>query len=471
MKIGKILVANRGEIACRVLRTARAMGLETVTVHTEHDRGFPHADGESVLVSSYLALDEIVRVAKEHGADAIHPGYGFLAENPALPRACAAAGVTFIGPLAEAMEKLGDKAAARRLAQELGIPVAEGEGPFREPDEIRRAAERVGPPLMLKASAGGGGKGMKRLLALDDLPALVASSQRESLAAFGDDRLIVERYVDPARHVEVQIVGDGTDALALGERECSLQRRHQKIIEESPSTAVTEPLRSELCAAARRLAAAAGYVGAGTVEFLLGPEGRFYFLELNARLQVEHPVTELCTGLDLVRLQIQVAEGAPLPDPSTVAFRGHAIEARLCAEDPRHRFLPSVGRLLRVAWPGGVRVDTGVGDRVTPHYDSLLAKIIAWGETREEARQKLLHALRECVVLGVMTNQSYLVELLESDAFVTGQTFTSTVDRWEFRPRQAGRVLAVAAALALRQSPVRGTYPTPWETLGYWRQS
>ncbi|MFN8176313.1 MAG: biotin carboxylase N-terminal domain-containing protein [bacterium] len=469
--IQKVLVANRGEIACRVLRTARSMGIKTVTVHTAEDRGAPHTLGETLLVGSYLGLGEIIDAARRSGADAIHPGYGFLAENPALPRACEDAGLIFIGPPAGAMEALGDKAKARARASALGIAVTEGAGPFSDPAEIEAAARRLGPPLMLKASAGGGGKGMKRIDRndLERLPETIASSQRESRAAFGDDRLIVERYVYPARHVEVQIMADGRNAIALGERECSLQRRHQKIIEESPCTVLDEPLRRRLFDAATRLTVDAGYAGAGTMEFLLGAEGDFYFMEMNARLQVEHPVTEACTGIDLVKLQIAIASGEPVPAAETVTRRGHAIEVRLCAEDPRRGFLPSAGRLLQVRWPSGVRVDTGVGDVVTTQYDSLLAKIIAHGADREEARRALLAALRETVVLGVHTNQAFLMDLLLSNAFVDGRTFTTTVDEWATPPAPLPKVLAIGAALTLARAGRRSKERSPWTTLGPWR--
>ena len=471
MKIRKLLVANRGEIACRVLRTARELDLETVTIHTEADRGAPHTLGETVEVGSYLSIEEVMKAARDRGADALHPGYGFLAENPELVQACQEAGVVFLGPSVAAMRALGDKATARARATELGIPVADGEGPFEEPAEVAEAARRLGTPVMLKAAAGGGGKGMKCLTSFDRLDDEIASSQRESEAAFGDRKLIVERYIHPARHVEVQILGDGKDAVALGERECSLQRRHQKIIEESPSVAVDEGLRARLQESACELARAVEYGGAGTVEFLLGPDGSYYFLEVNARLQVEHPVTELRTGLDLVGWQIEIAQGGRLPAAESLRFAGHAIEARLCAEDPWMGFLPSAGKLLRVVWPSGVRVDSGLGERVTTHYDSLIAKIISHGSNREEARHRLIAALRQTAVLGVMTNQEYLIALLESDAFVSGETFTSTVDRWSPERPPLPEVLATAAALELRRPPRRGVEVSPWDRLGEWRLS
>lgn len=454
--IQRILVANRGEIACRVFRSAHEMGIGTAAVYTEEDLGSPHISAAEVAahVSDYLDISEMIRAAKETSSDAIHPGYGFLSENPNFAAECERAEIRFIGPNAKAMEKLGDKSAARETAKRLGVPIAEGFGPFSDPDEVEKAAKQLGPPIMLKAVAGGGGKGMKKLLSLDDLRAQIETSQRETSAAFGDDRLIIERYIEPARHIEVQIFADGERAIALGERECSLQRRHQKIIEESPSIAVDEDLRNRLFEAAKKLAEAVGYSNAGTVEFLLGTDGNFYFLEVNTRLQVEHPVTELCTGLDLVRMQIEIAGGLPMIRQDQVRRQGHAIEARLNAEDPYNGFLPSSGRVLRKVFSNDIRVDTALGSVVGTKYDSLIAKVIAHGENREEARLKLVNALKETAILGIYTNQSFLIEVLESDFFKNGNTFITTIDNIQVGPRPIPDKLALAAALALR-GPVR----------------
>lgn len=469
--IRKILIANRGEIACRIFRTLNHMEIKGVGIFTEHDREAIHVRGrEAYEVSSYLAIDEIIEVAGRSSADAIHPGYGFLAENPAFVRACEESGIAFIGPSSEAMEALGDKSKAREAAKSLGIPVMEGYGPSSDIVELKDAALRLGVPLMLKAAAGGGGKGMKRILDLDEIESQIESSQRETKAAFGDDRLIIERYVYPSRHVEVQIFGDGIRAVALGERECSLQRRHQKIIEESPSTAVDDSLRERLFESAKKLAESVGYQNAGTCEFLLDSKGNFYFLEVNTRLQVEHPVTELCTGLDLVKMQIELACGGRLISQEEVSPRGHAIEARLNAEDPYNNFLPSAGRVLFCEFiaPSGGRVDSGVSEIVTTHYDPLLAKFISHGMNREEARTRLVESLKSSAILGVYTNQEFLLELLESDMFARGETTTTTLDEMEITRKEIPAEVLVAAALLYR-GPKVASFRNPWQTLGKWR--
>ncbi|MBA3725124.1 MAG: hypothetical protein H0W86_01415 [Armatimonadetes bacterium] len=449
-QIKKLLVANRGEIACRVFRTAEEMGLETSAVYTEDDDGMPHMRRrEAKLLSNYLAMDEVIDAAKAFKSDAIHPGYGFLAENPEFARKCAAADVIFIGPSPEAMEAVGDKSKARAQARKLDIPFTEGLGPFTKVADVEKAAAKLGAPLMLKAAAGGGGKGMKKLLTLKGLREQVETSQRETKAAFGDDRLIVERYIYPARHVEVQIFGDGKRAIALGERECSLQRRHQKIIEETPSTAVDDALRERLSDAAVRIAESVGYKNAGTVEFLLGPGGEFYFLEVNARLQVEHPVTEMCTGLDLVRMQIEIAQDGKLMKQEDVRREGHAIEARLNAEDPYNNFLPSAGKVLRAYFPDSVRADSGLGTKVTTQYDSLVAKVIAHGADREAARLRLIEALKAIVLLGFYTNQAFVMEILMSRLFIDGNTHTASIDEMKIGRRPMSESMAAAAALIL----------------------
>ena len=467
-KIEKLLIANRGEIAMRVRRTADAMGIPCVMVFTSHDDGMPHASfAESVLISDYLAADEIIKVAKENGANAIHPGYGFLSENPAFARAVESAGMIFVGPTGDAMEAVGDKSKARNLATSLGVPVAEGVGPFTDPKEIADAVRKLGAPVMLKAAAGGGGKGMKKILAFDDLDEIIQSSQRETKAAFGDDRMVVERFIHPARHIEVQIFGDGSRCIALGERECSLQRRHQKILEESPSTAVDDDLRARLFDAAKRLCEAVGYRNAGTVEFLLGPDGNFYFLEVNARLQVEHPVTEMCTGLDLVELQLNLAQGGELPAQESIKTSGHSIEVRLNAEDPYNGFLPSAGKILYLSWPTIGRVDTGIGSAVGTNYDSLIAKLIVHAYDRESSILYLTMALEECNLLGIYTNQSLLRQIVDEGFFKYGQTYIDTIDNWDFGQRPVPSYFADVAATII----AGGGAPIP-ETvggLGNWR--
>src|SRR5687768_8445714 len=448
--IEKLLIANRGEIAIRVRRTAERMGIPCVMVFTTHDEGMPHASfPESVLISDYLAADELIKVAKDNGANAIHPGYGFLSENPTFARTVENAGLIFIGPSGDAMEAVGDKSKARNLATSLNVPIAEGVGPFTDPKEIADAVRKLGPPVMLKAAAGGGGKGMKKILSFEDLDEIIQSSQRETKAAFGDHRMIVERFIHPARHIEVQIFGDGSRCIALGERECSLQRRHQKILEESPSTAVDDELRGKLFDAAKKLCEAVGYRNAGTVEFLLGPDGNFYFLEVNARLQVEHPVTEMCTGLDLVELQLKLAQGGELPAQESIKASGHAIEVRLNAEDPYNGFLPSAGKLLDYAFTEseyGLRTGTGVGNVVGTHYDSLIAKIIASGPDRDAAVAQLRNGLQRTELVGIYTNQALLLQIIDQEFFLKGETFIDTIDNWDFGKRPVPDWFATAAA-------------------------
>jgi geranyl-CoA carboxylase alpha subunit len=472
----KVLVANRGEIACRILRTLREMGIPGIAVYTEPDRDSPHVDLADDAVAlgpadRYLSADGLIAAAKKRGATAIHPGYGFLSQSAPFVRACEAAGLVFIGPSAEAMEQLGDKRASRAAAEALGVPVIPGARDVDRPEAAEEAAERIGYPLLLKAAGGGGGKGMRLVRSRADLRDAHEAARRESKAAFADDRLILEKYVFPARHVEVQILGDGRDAVALGERECSLQRRYQKVLEEAPAARIGEATRQGLGEAAVKIARAARYRGAGTVEFLVGLDGSFYFLEVNTRLQVEHPVTELVTGLDLVREQVLVAQGGPLPRP--VMPRGHAIEVRLNAEDPYHDFLPQSGPILMLHWPQrpGLRIDAGVreGQSVPVEYDSLLAKVIAWGADREQARRRLAGALRELVLLGPVTNQSFLLQLLESEPFLRGETFTTTLEHsaWD-PPALPEEVVGAAREWLGRDGGTRagvGMVPGPWDGL------
>ena len=417
MGIEKLLVANRGEIALRVFRACRELGIATVAVAASDDRESLHARSadETVEIAGYLHSEEHIRAAKETGADAIHPGYGFLAETPAFAAAVEAAELAFVGPTPEALRLGGDKLEAKRIATLAGVPVV----PTGEPDEL-------GYPLMIKAAAGGGGRGMRVVRDPAELDEAVNAARREAEAAFGDDRLFFERYVDRPRHVEVQLLADGQGTvIALGERECSIQRRHQKVLEESPSTALDPSLRAAMCDAAVRFAEAIGYRSAGTAEFML--KGRdFYFLELNGRIQVEHPVTELVTGVDLVVEQLRIADGGPVDAAGKSSLRGHAVEVRLYAEDPRS-FLPQAGRLERLELPRGIRVDAGVeeGDEVGVAYDPLIAKLIAHGPTREEAFARLRDALAETDVAGVTTNLPFLRWLVAHPAVLEGRTTTA----------------------------------------------
>jgi acetyl-CoA/propionyl-CoA carboxylase biotin carboxyl carrier protein len=441
-----VLVANRGEIAVRVLRTLRRLGIRSAVVHSDADAGARHVREADVAVRigpaapalSYLDIDSVLAAARSVGAQAIHPGYGFLSENAAFARACAQAGLVFVGPPAAAIETMGDKIAAKQAVEAAGVPVVPGvHRPGLTDDELVAAADAVGYPVLVKPAAGGGGKGMHRVDGAADLPAALATARREARGAFGDDTLFLERYVTDPRHIEVQVLADSYGSVVhLGERECSLQRRHQKIVEEAPSPLLDEAARARMGAAAVATAAACGYVGAGTVEMIV-PGGRpedFFFLEMNTRLQVEHPVTELVTGLDLVEEQLRVAAGEPLHiRQDAVVLRGHAVEARVYAEDPAHDFLPTGGRLLVATEPTGtgVRVDSGIaaGDLVGSTYDPMLAKVIAWAPTRDEALDRLDRALAGTSVLGVGTNVAFVRALLADRDVRAGNLDTGLVDR------------------------------------------
>jgi 3-methylcrotonyl-CoA carboxylase alpha subunit len=429
-----VVVANRGEIARRVIRTLRRLGIHSIALHTDTDAGAPHAReaDEARRVTSYLDLGAVVAAAA--GAEAIHPGYGFLSENPAFARACADAGLVFVGPGPEAMELMGDKLRAKEVAASAGVPVV----PSYSLEEAREARY----PLLVKAAAGGGGRGMRVVESPHDLDDAIAAARREAKAGFGDDRVFIERFLPRARHIEVQLLSD----LALGERECSLQRRHQKLVEEAPSPAVSAELRARLCEEASALARAAGYENAGTVEFIADADdpSEHYFLEMNARLQVEHPVTELVTGLDLVECQLRIAAGEPL-GLDGVQLRGHAIEARINAED--RRFLPQTGEVLRYVRPADVRIDDGIeeGTVIGGDYDSLLAKVIAHGTDRAEALARLDRALGETAILGVMTNTGHLRDLLALDEVRDGRLDTGLVARAELPPPDVDVPRAAAA--------------------------
>ena len=441
--IHKLLVANRGEIARRIFRTCRALGVETVAVFSDADADMPfvrEADeavriGPAPSAESYLKTEAILEAAKRTGADAIHPGYGFLSENAAFARAVADAGLIFVGPTPEAIESMGSKKEAKALVSAAGVPVVPGyDGADQDPKVLADKAIEIGFPVLLKASAGGGGKGMKRVDRKEDLADAIASAKREGLSAFGDGTLLVEKYVEKPRHVEIQIFGDAEGQVVhLFERECSIQRRHQKILEEAPSPALDESLRKQMGDAAIKAGEAIGYRNAGTVEFILAQDGSFYFLEVNTRLQVEHPVTEAITGLDLVALQLRVAEGKPLGlDMDALTPKGAAIEARIYAEDPAGDFLPQSGPVLDWHLPPmeGVRVDGGVetGNEVGIHYDPMMAKVIAEGADRSEALRRLRFALRALSVQGLTTNRRFLLQVIDHPAFVAGELHTHFID-------------------------------------------
>ncbi|MBW3666055.1 MAG: ATP-grasp domain-containing protein [Actinobacteria bacterium] len=484
--IDKVLVANRGEIARRIFRTCREMGISTVAVYSEPDVGEPHvreAD-EAVLLpgatpgETYLDIDAVLAAAKTTGADAIHPGYGFLAENAEFARAVAEAGLTWIGPPPAAIETMGSKLESKRLMDSVGIPIIRGAEVG--PDDAAAVAADIGYPVLVKASAGGGGKGMRIVGDPADLPKALEGARREAAGAFGDDTMLLEPYLQAPRHIEVQVMAAADGKVhSLFERECSIQRRHQKIIEEAPSPVIDDATRERMGETAVRAATAVGYTGAGTVEFLY-QDGEFFFLEMNTRLQVEHPVTEMVTGLDLVRMQILVASGEPLPEMPS-GMDGHAIEARLYAEDPVNDFLPVTGRFHQVEFPDldGLRVDAGVeaGSQVSVHYDPLLAKVIAHAPTREAAAGLLATALRQARLHGSTTNRSLLVRVLEHPEFLAGETDTHFLQRHS--PAELGRPLlgraeerlaAVAVALADQaharaSAPVLPTLPSGWRNL------
>ena len=443
--ITTLLVANRGEIACRVMRTAKALGLTTVAVHSAIDANARHVREADIAINlggakpadSYLLVDKIIAAAKASGAQAIHPGYGFLSENAGFARAIEAAGLVFLGPPASAIDAMGSKSAAKALMETAGVPLVPGyHGEAQDLETFRAASAKIGYPVLLKATAGGGGKGMKVAESEAQLIECLESAQRESLSAFGDSRMLVEKYVLQPRHVEIQVFADQHgNCLYLNERDCSIQRRHQKVVEEAPAPGLTPELRRAMGEAAVKAAQAIGYVGAGTVEFLLDARGQFFFMEMNTRLQVEHPVTEAITGLDLVAWQIRVARGEALPiTQEQVPLNGHAIEVRLYAEDPANDFLPASGHLdlYRESNPGpGRRVDSGVeqGDEISPFYDPMLGKLIAWGENREEARQRLLAMVKETAVGGFKTNLVFLQRILAHPAFAAAELDTGFIER------------------------------------------
>ena len=499
----RLLIANRGEIARRVIRTCRALGIETVSVHSDIDAtelhvtesDYTEAIGPAPASESYLRMGHVIDAARRSGAEAIHPGYGFLSENAEFAEACRQAGLTFVGPSPDVIARAGSKIDARRLAASAGVPVVPGGIPDDQtPAGLRQAIAEVGFPALIKASAGGGGKGMRVVpdaAAIDDA---VNAARREALAAFGDGTLYVERRLVHPRHIEVQVVGDHHGALIhLFERECSIQRRYQKVVEETPSPAVSDATRARLTTAAIAVAAAAGYDNVGTVEFLLegqGDDARFYFLEMNTRLQVEHAITEVCTGVDLIRGQLEIAAGHPLPwSQARLTSRGHAVECRLYAEDPRQDFLPQAGAIALYREPTGpgLRIDSGVreGSRVPVHYDPLLAKVIAAAETRDLAIGRAADALRRYVVLGVTTNLLLLRRVLDHPRFREGRVDTGLLEQeldGLLRPGTGAAVIAAAAAAATDQVAPHnrvaqvsrssdGSVSDPWTDLTDWRLS
>lgn len=492
----KILIANRGEIAVRIMATCREMGIEIIAVYSEADRHALHvrvADeayliGPAPAAQSYLRIDTILATARLSGAEAIHPGYGFLSENADFAAACEQAGIVFIGPSAQAMRVMGSKISAKQLAQSVGAPTVPGyAGESQDENTLFTEAQRIGFPLLIKASAGGGGKGMREVHTLDQFLDQLAGARREAKASFGDETVFLERLVLRPRHVEIQVLGDSYgNVIHLGERECSIQRRHQKILEESPSVALTPALRAEMGAAAVRIAKAAKYVNAGTMEFILDADKQFYFLEMNTRLQVEHPVTELVTGLDLVRQQLLIATGEPLHIvQEQIDPRGHAIEVRLYAEDPAHNFLPSTGTITAFQQPEGpgIRLDNGVepGDEITQYYDPMIAKLIAYGENRHAAIARLQHALEETIILGVTTNIPLLSTIVQQPAFQEGATHTGflaehkLLDVTHSEHTLPDNVLIAAALYQVEQADESVSHPrannketNPWKTLGPW---
>ncbi|WP_164280018.1 acetyl-CoA carboxylase biotin carboxylase subunit [Stenotrophomonas indicatrix] len=489
----KVLIANRGEIACRVIATCRRLGIATVAVYSDADRTARHvrlADeaihiGPAAARESYLRSDAILDAARRSGAQAIHPGYGFLSENADFADACVAAGIAFIGPPASAIRAMGDKSAAKALMAKAGVPLTPGyHGDQQAPDFLRTQADGIGYPVLIKASAGGGGKGMRKVERSEDFVDALASCQREAASAFGNDHVLVEKYVERPRHIEIQVFGGGHgEAVYLFERDCSVQRRHQKVLEEAPAPGMSADRRAAMGKAAVDAARAVGYVGAGTVEFIAGPDGDFYFMEMNTRLQVEHPVTEFITGTDLVEWQLRVAAGQPLPKrQDELAIHGHALEARLYAEDADRGFLPSTGTLRRLRLPtpsANVRVDTGVeeGDSITPYYDPMIAKLIVWDVDRDAALRRMSQALADCQVVGVTTNAGFLRRLVQTDSFANAKLDTALIEREQAALAVTGdgeqalwELAAIAAVVSTPAAAADVRDPhSPWQAQDGWR--
>lgn len=481
MKIERLLIANRGEIARRIQRTCRALGIHTVAIYSDADSNMPNVQeadtaialGSGTAADTYLNSDKVIAAAKEANADAIHPGYGFLSENTAFAAACEEAGIIFVGPPANAIQLMGDKAAARLHMADKAVPTLPGFDETADAARLKSAADEVGYPLLIKPVAGGGGKGMHVVESGAAFDATLVAAQREAKNAFGDDRILLERYLPSARHVEVQVFADTQgNAVYLFERDCSFQRRHQKVVEEAPAPGLDDALRQRMGEAAVEAALSVNYVGAGTVEFLLAPDGGFYFMEMNTRLQVEHPVTEAVTGEDLVAWQIAVAEGKPLPKrQDELTLHGHAIEVRLYAEDPWQGFLPSAGKIAHLQWPPNIRIDAGVekGDNISSLYDPMIAKLIAYGDNREEARQNLVAALEQMQLAGPKHNTGFLHRLLTLPDFIAVKHDTNYIDSHPGLTRATppeAEVLALAAMLAAQKSQPAAD---PWHRLSGWR--
>jgi acetyl-CoA carboxylase biotin carboxylase subunit len=496
----KVLIANRGEIAVRIIRACREAGIETVAVYSEADRRSLHvryADeayllGPAPSRESYLRADKLIDIARKSGADAVHPGYGFLAEREDFAAACADAGISFIGPKPSSIAAMGDKMTARNTVAAAGVPVVpgtEGEGALSN-DELLSIAPQIGFPLLIKATAGGGGKGMREVTNLEEMPGLLQSARREAESAFGDGNVYLEKLVEGARHIEFQIMADSHgNVIHLGERECSLQRRHQKLVEEALSPAMDEELRERMGDVAVKSAQAVDYVNAGTIEFLLDKDKNFYFLEMNTRLQVEHPITEMITGIDIVKEQIRVARGRSLSyRQEDVRFSGHAIECRINAEDPYNNFMPSTGRITHTILPTGpgVRIDTGVypGFEITPFYDPMIAKLIVWGETRAQAILRMRRALEEYRIVGVRTNIPFHQTLMDSHRFMGGQYDTRFVEERfsmeeaEENRRNSDEVAAILATLVAHRETERSAQivnrnerdASNWKWVGRWER-
>ncbi len=500
MMLKSILIANRGEIACRVMRTAKRLGLRTIAVYSEADRDAMHvrqAD-EAVLIGpaaageSYLVIDRVIAAAKATGAEAIHPGYGFLSENADFARACAANDIVFVGPPAGAIDAMGSKSAAKALMEKAGVPLVPGyHGDDQSIPTLAKAVLEIGFPVLIKATAGGGGKGMRRVDRAEDVETELAAAQREAKSSFGDEKVLVERLLERPRHVEVQIFADGHgNCVHIFERDCSIQRRHQKVVEEAPAPGVDEALRNEIGAAAVAAAKAIGYVGAGTVEFLLDTDGSFYFMEMNTRLQVEHPVTELISGLDLVELQLRVASGEMLPfGQADLAPKGHAIEVRLYAEDPAGGFLPATGRLEHLRYPPAsdhIRIDGGVeeGDEVSVHYDPMISKVIVWDRDRPSAVRRLCEALDATEVVGLKTNRDFLRAIAGHPAFMDADLDTGFIGRYEADlfanpDTDRGEMLVLASLYVLarqaldtaRRAAASNDPASPWNLTNGWRMN
>lgn len=494
MKIEKVLVANRGEIAVRIIRACQEMGLKTIAIYSDVDEESLHvhlADeayplGDPTPSESYLNIQKILDIAKNCGAGAVHPGYGFLSENAGFAKACADAGLKFIGPSADVIKNMGDKIEAKRTMSKASVPVIPG-FTGEESESLEEACQRVDFPVLIKAAAGGGGKGMKVVRSRDELEGAIESARREAMSSFGNDELLMEKYLEKPRHIEFQILADEHGkVIHLFERECSIQRRHQKVIEETPSVAVDDELRAKMGEAAVKAAASIGYTNAGTVEFMLDKDKNFYFLEMNTRLQVEHAITEMTTGVDIVKWQLRIAAGEPLTlEQDKIQQRGHAIECRIYAEDPEHEFMPSTGKLKAVEVPDGVNIrhDTGVreGLEITPFYDPMLAKLIVHAETREDAIKKMHWSLSNYITLGVTTNVPFLRAMVENDAFRHGDIDTDFIDlhfkNWTMSSELPVEVLIAAALDDYGRAPIERTEGqkrnddehSPWKSAGAWR--